>query len=372
MQKTTLIIDSPVRESSLIYKTGYYCIDPIIFLEDNGKKIGYFPSTEYEKAKKNSTLDEIINLNEELDKIKGKYPYLKSSVIIDRIRENNRTIFVSPNFPVNEYYNLTEYGIEVVIGSNLFSKDRIIKTPDEVKKMQEVSTKNVGVMNSVKNILAESGITNDKRVKYHGDILTSEFLQNHILKQFIDMGLYAENVIVSIGNQGCDPHEYGHGDIYANTSIIVDIYPRDRNNYYYSDMTRTFCKGKASDDLKNIYAAVYEAQKIGLSGAIDGADSGVLHNKIVDYFKGKGFKTGIINGVLQGFMHGTGHGVGLDCHEPPFISNSQYILKNNMAVTVEPGLYYIDKGSVRIEDLVIVQDKEPLILTKYEKILEIG
>jgi Xaa-Pro aminopeptidase len=226
-------------------------------------------------------------------------------------------------------------------------------------------------MNEVFNILAESSITNEKKLKYDNKILTSEYLQNYILKSFIDKGLYADSVIVSIGDQCCYPHENGYGEIYANQSIIIDIFPKSRYNFYYTDMTRTFCKGRASDDLKKIYEAVSEAQKMCLDSIFAGCDAKILHKNIQEYFYNKGFKTGIINGMLQGFFHGTGHGVGLDCHELPLISLAGDKLPLNSVVTVEPGLYYIGIGGVRIEDIICVKEKSIENFTQFEKKLEI-
>jgi len=226
-------------------------------------------------------------------------------------------------------------------------------------------------MDSVYRLLAESKIGNDKKLEWNNISLTSEYIQNYILKQFIDLELSAENVIVSLGDQCVDPHEYGHGFIYAGTSIVVDIYPKSRINFYYSDMTRTFCKGRAGDDLKKLYNTVYEAQRFALDKVHARQDGKSIHNFVKTYFEDKGYKTGIIDNVLQGFFHGIGHGLGIDCHELPSISINGTILQENNIVTVEPGLYYRGIGGVRIEDLVLVTSNGYDNLTNYRKELEI-
>ncbi len=374
MNNIKVIIDSSHKNSSLLYAADFYCIDTFIFIDTPEKKIGWLPSTELEKAKRYSKLTEIKNLTFELENLNKKkiYPCLKSSLVIDWLNKNDiQEIFVPENFPIIDADNLRKFGITVNPIQEPFYKSRVIKSKEEISYIKDNSKKNVTVMKEVYTIIGESSITNDNKLEYNGEILTSEFLQDYILKSFIDKNLSADAVIVSIGDQACFPHEYGTGELYANTSIIVDIFPRNRSNLYFTDMTRTFCKGKASEDLKKIYNTVYDAQRIALDKIYANVDGRTLHRIIQQYFIDKGFKTGVINGVLQGFFHGTGHGVGLDCHEFPFISVNGTKLPDNSIVTVEPGLYYLGKGAARIEDLVLVTKNGVENLTNYEKILEI-
>ncbi|OHD13888.1 MAG: hypothetical protein A2086_14590 [Spirochaetes bacterium GWD1_27_9] len=374
MKDIKVIIDSPFRNSNLIFASGFYCLDPFVFIDDGNQKTAFLPSTEIEKAKKKSKIDQFFNLNFELERLKEerKYPFLKSSLVLEWLITNEITeIFVPYNFPIIEADNLRNYGIRVYPQEDPFYKQRVSKTNEEIDFIRRNSKKNVAVMNDVKNLLLESDITNDKKLKYKGEILTAEYLQNFIFKKFIDNELFSDTVITAIGNQGCDPHEYGRGEVYANTSIIVDIYPRSRENFYYTDMTRTFCKGKPSDDLKTIYDAVVEAQKLVLDKIYANQNGRDIHKVVQSFFENKGFNTGIINCVLQGFFHGTGHGLGLDCHEMPYISMNGQQLPENSVVSAEPGLYYLDLGAVRIEDLVLVTKNGIENLTNYEKKLEL-
>lgn len=371
---TNVIIDSPVRNSNMIYKTGYYCLDPFIFLEIDNKKIGFLPSTEYERAKKKSKLDEVYDLTVQLRKIseERKLPFLKSSVVLEVLRDKKiNEVFVPSDFPLMEADNLRNNGILVFTKEEPFYNERVSKTEEEIGYIRENSRKNILVMDGVKNILLESSVTNAKRLKYNGEILTVKKLQEYIYKRFIDHDLYADTVITAIGDQGCDPHETGFGDVTADSSIIVDIYPRSRTNFYYTDMTRTFCKGKASDDLKKIYDAVSLCQKMVMDKICSNVNGKSIHEFVVSFFESRGFKSGLINGVLQGFFHGTGHGVGLECHEAPYISIFGKELQDNSVVSNEPGLYYLGIGGVRIEDLLLVTKNGAENLTNYEKKLEL-
>jgi Xaa-Pro aminopeptidase len=71
----------------------------------------------------------------------------------------------------------------------------------------------------------------------------------------------SEGIIISSGIQASMPHSVGSGPIMPNAPIICDIFPRDRNNQYFADMTRTYIKGVATLEQKKIYNTVKLAQE---------------------------------------------------------------------------------------------------------------
>ena len=67
-------------------------------------------------------------------------------------------------------------------------------------------------------------------------------------------------------------------------------------------------------------------------------------------------------------IHALGHGVGMDVHERPVLSTrSNCILKENMVVTNEPGIYIPGKIGIRIEDTVLINNMTATNLTKSNK-----
>ena len=120
-------------------------------------------------------------------------------------------------------------------------------------------------------------------------------------------------------------------------------------------MTRTVVRGKASFALHELYAIVHEGVRLGHRRVREGVQGLDVHQEIQDLFARQGYKTGVQKGRMQGFFHGTGHGVGLQIHEAPSVGKRPCVLRAGHVVTIEPGLYYLGLGGVRIEDMALVR-----------------
>ncbi len=118
---------------------------------------------------------------------------------------------------------------------------------------------------------------------------------------------------------------------------------------YCSDMTRTVAVGEPSDELKRIYETVKAAQQTGLDILCEG-----IIGKVADAAARQVIEKA---GYGKYFGHSLGHGVGLRIHELPNLSpRSETVLKKNMVVTCEPGIYVPGVGGVRIEDMVCITE----------------
>jgi Xaa-Pro aminopeptidase len=125
---------------------------------------------------------------------------------------------------------------------------------------------------------------------------------------------------------------------------------------YCSDQTRTVWVGRASDDARDAYEAVREAQQ----AAVDAVRPGIAVGE-VDAAARKVLRKA---GLGKYFTHSTGHGVGLEIHEAPRVAAGQAeVLKPGMVITIEPGVYFPGKWGVRIEDMVAVTASGREILT---------
>ena len=133
---------------------------------------------------------------------------------------------------------------------------------------------------------------------------------------------------------------------------------------YASDMTRMLFLGRPTMRVKRTYRAVLEAQL----AAIDRVRAGVPAAQ-VDRAARRVLKT---YGLDRAFVHSTGHGLGMEIHEPPRIGKrDKSVLREGMAITIEPGVYLEDFGGIRIEDTVVVTAQGCEILTPTSKELRV-
>lgn len=154
------------------------------------------------------------------------------------------------------------------------------------------------------------------------------------------------DTIVASGYRGALPHgEASDKVIEAGELVTIDFgyYVDD----YTSDITRTIAVGHVSDELKKIYKIVKQANINAIEVTKPGI-SGLEIDKVArDYITAHGYG--------QEYNHSTGHGVGLNIHEGPMLSvrSSDEIVPGHL-LTIEPGIYLVGQGGVRIEDDVIV------------------
>jgi Xaa-Pro aminopeptidase len=254
---------------------------------------------------------------------------LKDSVEFEKVKtdiKNNRINFAAYNTAVNSL--------------------REIKTPEEMtilKRAIDISC--LGHLESMKAVnpqMSERKIQGIQELvhKYYG----------------------AESVgypsIVGAGENGCVLH-YITNDKPAigNDLVLIDI--GTEYHGYSADITRTFpANGKFTKEQKAIYDLVYKAQEEVFKLCVEGNPFQSLNEKSKEVLAKGLIELGIISDAKelgQYSPHGCSHYLGLDVHD-----RSNYgTLKENMVVTVEPGIY-IPTGSkcdkkwwgiaVRIED----------------------
>ncbi len=166
-------------------------------------------------------------------------------------------------------------------------------------------------------------------------------------------------VLVASGPNAAKPHtEPGARRVESGETVIVDA--GCMVDGYCSDCTRTFATGPLPDELQRAYEVCLDAQLAGLEAVRPGASGPGVDAAARDRIEAAGFG--------DAFGHGLGHGIGLLVHEDPRLAQeSRSTLAVGNVVTVEPGIYLSGLGGIRIEDLVVVHEDGPEILTSFSK-----
>ncbi len=133
---------------------------------------------------------------------------------------------------------------------------------------------------------------------------------------------------------------------------------------YASDQTITYQisngGGTDKEDKRKIFDVVRSAQREGIIRARPGVPVKEVDEAVREFIDEKGFG--------KYFTHGTGHGVGLNVHEPPAISPlGEDVLVAGMVITIEPGIYIPGWGGVRLEDMILITEDSPKVLTTIPK-----
>jgi Xaa-Pro aminopeptidase len=368
MKTANVIYAASETDANLFYATKFLVGDPVAYVEAGSKKMLVLNDLEIGRGRDEAKVDEILSLSD-LTRSIGKGCTM-AHVIAKVLRSNGLSACTVPgNFPLElaDQIRAQKIKVEPKVGS--FYPQRLLKTPQEIKAIEAAQRATEDAVHEALNLLRRAKIRGNK-IYSKGEVVTSELLKRVINVALMERNCIAKNTIVAGGDQGCDPHNRGTGPIRPDQTLILDVFPRSGDSHYFADQTRTVVKGKASPAIKRLYAAVLEAQEVGIDAVRHGVNGRAVHDEVKKVFDRLGYKTEPRNGKMVGFFHGTGHGVGLDIHEMPSVGSRDSILEAGAVVTVEPGLYYFGVGGVRIEDMVLVTKAGCRNLTKFPKALE--
>ena len=368
-----LMVAASEYDANLYYATRFLVPDPVVFMQVRGKKHLLMNDLELDRARAQAKVDRVHSISKlaaEYKEAHGKRPsYL--DLIETLAKKEKASEFVVPgNFPLEFADPLRKRGLKIEVRPDPFFEKRTVKSKEEVAAVRKTIRYTEAAIQAAIDVLRKS-VPRKGKLYYHGNVLKSEDIKRVINVKLMEDNCVAENSIVACGIQCVDPHHRGTGPLYANESIIMDIFPRDAESRYHADITRTVVRGKAKPKLKKMFQAVLDGQKIGFKNIRAGLDASTVHIAIEKLFQERGFQTGVMGGRMQGFFHGTGHGLGLDVHEAPRVGRVKDILKAGQIVTVEPGLYYEDAGGIRIEDDVLVTKTGCVVLSTLERRLEV-
>lgn len=169
--------------------------------------------------------------------------------------------------------------------------------------------------------------------------------------------------VIGGGPNSAYPHHItGERKLAMGDAVVIDI--AGYRDGYYSDMTRMAAVGHAPEGYDQIHAIVNRAVEAGIRAARVGARAKDVDDAARQVITEAGYG--------DYFVHRTGHGIGLEVHEPPYITaSSQTLLDEGMTFTIEPGIYLPGRFGIRLEEIVVVRKASAEILSSLSRDLRI-
>lgn len=372
MKKIRLIAASSRDSADILYACGFNAHDPFLFFSCGREKGIVVTTLEFGRALKECRKGVKVYNRDEFFRKKNRERGIEFQILRLAEKFNVRELETPYSFPLGYADFLRSQGLNVSCVKGEFFPERERKKVSEIPKIREAMRVAEKGMARAVSILKEAEISPANKLKWRNGILSSELLRAEIEIEMLRHGGTASGTIAACGNDCAEPHNIGNGPIYANKTIVIDIFPRMDASGYWGDITRTFVKGKAPDKVKRAFAAVREARDKSKNAIKAGATASDVHRLACSILEKRKFPTGRRNGGYYGFIHSLGHSLGLEIHEAPRLSSANdTALKAGNVITVEPGVYYPEWGGVRLEDLVLVKKNSCECLTIFETFLEI-
>ena len=227
---------------------------------------------------------------------------------------------------------------------NMIEKQRMIKDEEEIESIQKACKVTDDcfeyILGYIKPGMTEKQIAREIDDYYYKNAEGTSF-----------------DTMVASGENSSKPHAVPT-DRTIQEKDIITIDMGCKIDGYCSDMTRTFFVGEIPEEMKKVYDLVLKNQVQTLNDMREGYSTKMLAKMVDNDFRLNNYD----------LIHALGHGVGLDIHESPIISTrSENILKENMVVTDEPGIYIAGQFGIRIEDTVLITKGGCEALTKSNK-----
>jgi Xaa-Pro aminopeptidase len=364
------LVDADGDDPTQRYLSGFGAPDPFLTCYTPGGTHLLVSGLEYGRAQREADATTVSRLSaydyrDRVEKV-GRIA-ARAGVVADFLADRGVAgVAVPTRFPVVTADGLREEGIRVdVDGDDTVTRIRAVKSEHEVDHVRATQRANERAMATAEDLIAGAE-TADGVLHHDGDPLTSETVRRAIERALLEEGCALDDTIVACGADAADPHDRGSGPLRADESVVVDIFPRDKETRYHADMTRTFVRGDPDPTLRQWFEVVDEARRAALDAIEPGVTGADVHDAACDVIEDAGLPTLRSEPDAEtGFIHGTGHGVGLAVHELPRVAPEGEELRAGNVITVEPGLYDPAVGGVRIEDLVVVTEDGHENLTDY-------
>jgi Xaa-Pro aminopeptidase len=253
---------------------------------------------------------------------------------------------VPPEFPLETAEALRAAGVELTVDRALFEGRRRVKNDIELAGIRRATrAAEQGLAAAAEALRGTPGITCERLAAIVRDAVET---QEVVLGEFT----------VANGPAAATGHGSGRGPIAPGETVIVDLWPRDRETGCFTDIARTFVVGEPGTELTRWHALVLQALQAAEGAIRPGVTGRALWEQTCDLFEAEGFATRRKPGavLMDGFATALGHGVGLEVHEEPTLARAGGPLVAGDVIAVEPNLVRQGFGAIQVEDLFLVTE----------------
>ncbi len=365
---SVLLAGIPGKNLSLYRTIRFDVHDPVAFISTGGSSTLILRDIELARAKQHARTERCAAPAEFAPEggLSGDREIATAQAAAECLRRAGATtVRTDRALPMLFAHLCSEAGIEVVCDPMMGVLERRAKDEQEIEHLREAQRVTERAIELDCRMIAGAAADKQGVLQHEGEPLTSERV-----RALIDTALIAcafdnsQGSIVASGPASHDCHFQGAGVIRTGEPVIIDVFPKDKSSLYNGDCTRCVVHGDIPDAVARMHEAIVEAKAAAIDACRVGATGEDVHKVTSKHIEAHGYKMGMHEPNESGakMVHGTGHGIGLEVHEPPLLDHGAPPLVKGDALTVEPGLYDPAVGGLRIEDMVIVTDSDPINL----------
>jgi Xaa-Pro aminopeptidase len=372
-----LLYGDTERSAALRHEIPIAIIDPLLFAEVDGRR--YVLTTRLERERVEQALPDA----EVLDYFALGYKELveRGMSIAEAGREiETRAVrqvgieeaVVPGDFPLALGDRLRQDNVVLTVDDAAVELRRRAKSTAELEGIRAAQRAAEAGMAAARDLLAHAVPGTDGQLQLDGKPLLAEDVRARLRAACAEHGAPCppDVIVASIWQGG--GHEPGSGPLPAGLPIHVDIWPRHEASACWADMARTFLVGEPDPEHAEVIAAQEQLVRTVLEESCASVRPGItgreLFDAACDAFESAGYPTQRTaqQDEHDGFHYSLGHGVGLEVHEaPPLGLAGHEPLVAGDVLAIEPGLWDSRVGGVTFEDLVLVTEDGPEVLTRF-------
>ena len=372
---TILLYGDTIRYPSLRHEVPLEIMDPFLFVARDGDT--FVLTSSLEAARIASVLPEAeILFVDEL----GLFELIESGMSRDEaeletaVRALERwgieAAVVPADLPVAVADRLRKSGLAINVDGRTVEARRRAKSPAELAGIRRAQRAAEAGMAAGEQLI-RGAHHEGRRLHHDGGPLTAEHVRAAVRAACAAASAPAPPDIMVVSALSGGGHDPGSGPLPADLPIVIDVWPRDEESGCWADMTRTFVRGRVSEEVAAVRDVVREALEAVRAAARPGITGRDLYDVAADVVERAGHPTQRTRApgtrLSHGFYFSLGHGVGLEVHEAPLLGlAADETLATGDVLAVEPGIEGIEAiGGVRFEDLLLITDDGCETLTSY-------